>query len=49
MRVFLETIREQQYAVIELAFVSITRGQLLTIPLFLGGLGLLLWSGLAKR
>lgn len=47
LRFLLEYIREQSYDVLSLGVVDLSRGQLLTIPLFVAGL--LLWKYAAKK
>lgn len=42
MRFFLEFIREQQYSVVHLGFLTLTRGQLLTLPIFLAGVTMMI-------
>lgn len=44
----LEFIREQQYPLIEVSVVSLTRGQLLTLPLFLAGVLFWVWFSSPK-
>jgi phosphatidylglycerol:prolipoprotein diacylglycerol transferase len=43
MRFILEYIREQQYSPLTFGEIVLSRGQLLTIPIFLLGLLLLIW------
>lgn len=48
MRFLLEYIRDQQYPVIDFWMMSLTRGQLLTVPFFLFGVLLWIWCGARK-
>jgi phosphatidylglycerol:prolipoprotein diacylglycerol transferase len=47
LRFLLEYVREQSYAALSLGIVDLSRGQLLTIPLFVTGL--LLWKYATKK
>lgn len=46
-RFLLEFIREQQYASTDFLWISLTRGQLLTLPLFITGV--IVWTFLTRR
>ncbi len=48
-RFLLEYIRDQQYPLTEIAGITLTRGQLLCIPMILVGLGICIWNRLRRH